>query len=152
MEIQAPAGLTSKSDSTDQLRQSFTSANQPLKHHHLPLIGAFWTRQHIGKLKLPLVRGLQFEKNARSRYFVLKIMVSSLNKLGGTGDNFKSRKLFRNSCADLIISSGAVCDGTQNVKQYRYQYFFQYQIFLIPIPGPIDWTHRLDPRDTDKKS
>ena len=45
-----------------------------------------------------------------------------------------------------IRSGRSVCDGTQNVKRYRYffsgtkffryryQYFFQYQIFLISVP------------------
>ena len=32
------------------------------------------------------------------------------------------------------MSREAVCDGTQNVKRYQYQYFFRYQIFLIAIP------------------
>ena len=29
---------------------------------------------------------------------------------------------------------GSLCDSTSNVMRYRYQYYFRYQIFLIPIP------------------
>ena len=33
----------------------------------------------------------------------------------------------------IVMVCIAMCDGTQNVKQYRYWYFFRYQIFSIPI-------------------
>ena len=34
-----------------------------------------------------------------------------------------------------FMLSVPVCDGTQNVKRYRYQYFFQYQSFSDTDPG-----------------
>ena len=64
---------------TNQLHQSFTSAIHPSSSS-----SAFWT-QHTPKLKLPPERGLQFEKNAGGRYFALKKMVYTLNKLSRPG-------------------------------------------------------------------
>ena len=106
MEMEAAGGLTTKSDST---QTNFTRVSpQPSTHPHLPQHSGRNTRQswnYLRKEDSSLKRMPEADILCWRKWFTLWTSWAGL--AGRGGDNFKRWKVFGNSCADLIISSGA---------------------------------------------